>query len=904
MDARQYMIVDLERKGDKRMFITEQVASIQKKTNGYWQVCFLSSPRVFQYNYARLLYLTHPETINLENKGLYINNRHIMGADELLRFSHEKNTFYRVVYEDGRTECLEGRNVYVTRTPIDKTGGSTWDYLRKIAEETGLQSDNGVNTLTLKYDLVDVKRDNVPLAQFLGDKTQLATYNLPHQVYYPFGCNASQKTAVEAALTHQVSFIQGPPGTGKTQTVLNIIANLLLANKTVLIVSNNNSAVENIAEKLQTEGLDFLIAPLGNAERKETFIENQSSAYPDMTSWHISNLVEVQEQAKEALLSVSLGFDSQTKLALLKAEYDALMTEEHYDNLLKEGQSHPDWLNHKRSEKLMKLLTRCQILAERDRKPSLWFCLKWMFFIGVRAFSFLRGNLTEVVAALEQAYYCVRKLEIEQELGVLTEQLQTINLQQNLQALTTSSLQVLKSRIAQRYGHRVKQLFTIKGIKTKTEAFLKEYSIVLSTTYSAKSCIGKDMVFDYVIMDEASQSDIKTGALALSCATNAVIVGDDKQLPNVVSQEEALAIRTVLTSFQVDDCYNAITHNFLQSCTEIFRDAPTTLLREHYRCHPLIIEFCNQRFYNGELIPMTNDSGEEKVLKVVRTVQGNHAHKHINQREIDVLVQEVMPQYADKGSVGIITPYSDQAKEINAALGQDIASTVHKYQGRECDTIILTTVDNVPTTFSDDDNLLNVAISRAKKQFCIVTTGNELSKDTNLSQLISYIRYNNFEIQESRLHSVFDLLYRQYSAERLAYEKEHLKVSDYLSENLVYDTLMQALSILNRSNLSVVCHYPLFKLIADWTLLNEEEKSFAGSKLAHVDFLVYNSLTKQPLLTIEVDGWHFHKGNVVQQSRDSLKDQILSKYALAPIRLATTDIVTVESLKAILEQHL
>ncbi len=904
MDARQYMIVDLERKGDKRMFITEQVASIQKKTNGYWQVCFLSSPRVFQYNYARLLYLTHPETINLENKGLYINNRHIMGADELLRFSHEKNTFYRVVYEDGRTECLEGRNVYVTRTPIDKIGGSTWDYLRKIAEETGLQSDNGVNTLTLKYDLVDVKRDNVPLAQYLGDKTQLATYNLPHQVYYPFGCNASQKTAVEAALTHQVSFIQGPPGTGKTQTVLNIIANLLLANKTVLIVSNNNSAVENIAEKLQTEGLDFLIAPLGNAERKETFIENQSSAYPDMTSWHISNLVEVQEQAKEALLSVSLGFDSQTKLALLKAEYDALMTEEHYDNLLKEGQSHPDWLNHKRSEKLMKLLTRCQMLAERDRKPSLWFCLKWMFFIGIRAFSFLRGNLTEVVAALEQAYYCVRKLEIEQELGVLTEQLQTINLQQNLQALTTSSLQVLKSRIAQRYGHRVKQLFTIKGFKTKTEAFLKEYPIVLSTTYSAKSCIGKDMVFDYVIMDEASQSDIKTGALALSCATNAVIVGDDKQLPNVVSQEEALAIRTVLTSFQVDERYNAITHNFLQSCTEIFRDAPTTLLREHYRCHPLIIEFCNQRFYNGELIPMTNDSGEEKVLKVVRTVQGNHANKHINQREIDVLVQEVMPQYADKGSVGIITPYSDQAKEINAALGQDIASTVHKYQGRECDTIILTTVDNVPTTFSDDDNLLNVAISRAKKQFCIVTTGNELSKDTNLSQLISYIRYNNFEIQESRLHSVFDLLYRQYSAERLAYEKEHLKVSDYLSENLVYDTLMQALSILNKSNLSVVCHYPLFKLIADWTLLNEEEKSFAGSKLAHVDFLVYNSLTKQPLLTIEVDGWHFHKGNVVQQSRDSLKDQVLSKYALAPIRLATTDIVTVESLKAMLEQHL
>ena len=65
---------------------------------------------------------------------------------------------------------------------------------------------------------------------------------------------------------------------------------------------------------------------------------------------------------------------------------------------------------------------------------------------------------------------------------------------------------------------------------------------MLSTTYSAKSCISKDMVFDYVIMDEASQVDIKTGALALSCAMNAVIVGDDKQLPNVVSRGRSSGI--------------------------------------------------------------------------------------------------------------------------------------------------------------------------------------------------------------------------------------------------------------------------------------------------------------------------------------------------------------------------
>ena len=97
------------------------------------------------------------------------------------------------------------------------------------------------------------------------------------------------------------------------------------------------------------------------------------------------------------------------------------------------------------------------------------------------------------------------------------------------------------------------------------------------------------MVFDYVIMDEASQVDIKTGALALSCAMNAVIVGDDKQIPNVVSLEEALALNAIQTTYNVDDWYNAMTHSFLQSCVEVFTEAPVTLLREHYRCHPKII---------------------------------------------------------------------------------------------------------------------------------------------------------------------------------------------------------------------------------------------------------------------------------------------------------------------------
>lgn len=901
MDVRQCMIVDLERRGDKRMFITEQVTSISENKNGLWAVRFSSSPRVFNYNQARLLYLTHPESINLGEKGLYIKNKHINNVTELLRFTNGRYTFYRVTYANGYYENLDGSEVYVTRTPINKNGGSTWDYLRKLAVETGLLTEDDESILSKQYELVDMKRDNVPLALYLGDKTKLAAHRLPKQVYFPFGCNASQKSAVEAALTHQVSIIQGPPGTGKTQTILNIIANLLVEGKSVLVVSNNNSAVENVAEKLDGEGLGFIVAKLGSVKNKEAFIANQTS-YPDMSSWAVADQTTVNLLAKVSLEKVSQGFDGQLRQAQLKAEYDALLKETKYNEMLQANEVSGSWLNGKSSTKLMKLFNLYQMMVEKEQKPSLWFRLKWSFALGWKMFSFLNCQPSSVINSLGSAYYYSRKAEIEQELQTIESQLQSIDLKQNVKDLRSSSLQLLKSIIAKRYGAGVRRIFTIKDIKPRTEEFLKEYPVVLSTTYSAKSCISKDMVFDYVIMDEASQVDIKTGALALSCAMNAVIVGDDKQLPNVVSREEAQALSAIQTTYSVDDRYNAVTHSFLQSCTEVFKEAPVTLLREHYRCHPKIIEFCNQRFYDGELVAMTTDNDEENVLQVIRTVKGTHARGHLNQREIDVIKQEVMPEYVDSASVGIITPYRDQANEVNKALGQDIASTVHKYQGRECDTIIMSTVDNEPTEFSDDANLLNVAISRAKTHLCIVTNGNEMPQESNLAQLIAYMQYNNFQVRDSKLHSVFDLLYKQYTAERLAYEAVHPAVSEHLSENIVYELLVKAIAELGMTNTDVLCHYPLSRLIGDWNLLTDEEQSFAESPFSHVDFLIYNSLTKQPLQTIEVDGWQFHKNSDVQQYRDTLKDQLLAKFGLCPHRISTTDTVNVETIKKIINK--
>ena len=389
MDPRKNMIIDLEKKGNKRMFVTEQVVHISENNNGLWAVKFSTSQRIFNYNKSRLLYLTNPISVDLIEKGLYIKNRHITHVSELLKFDDGRHVFYHVVYNNGFTENLDGNDVYVTRTPIDKNGGTTWEYLNKLATETGLMTEEGDNILALQYGIIDVKRDNVPLAQYLGDKTKLATFRAPNTIYYPFGCNASQKKAVENALTNQVSIIQGPPGTGKTQTILNIIANLLLEKKSVLVVSNNNSAVENVAEKLEVEGLGFLVAKLGSVENKELFIVNQKE-YPQMDDWRIEDTSSIKQQVKQALRDASLGFEGQSKFALLKTELDALHKETKYDQMHHDVADEHKWLFYKHSKKLMSFRLQYGILTEKGQKSSLLRKLKWSFTLGFKVYKFLK----------------------------------------------------------------------------------------------------------------------------------------------------------------------------------------------------------------------------------------------------------------------------------------------------------------------------------------------------------------------------------------------------------------------------------------------------------------------------------------------------------------------------------
>ncbi len=220
--------------------------------------------------------------------------------------------------------------------------------------------------------------------------------------------------------------------------------------------------------------------------------------------------------------------------------------------------------------------------------------------------------------------------------------------------------------------------------------------------------------------------------MALACCKNVVIVGDVKQLPQIVSQNTKKTSDELFYDVNIGEVYNYSKYSIIASLMKLYKDElPRTLLSEHYRCHPKIIGFCNEKFYDNKLVIMTEAKESDEPLKIFKTAPGNHARKDklsdekgwCNIRQIEVIRDEIVNEnkekYKEGSKVGIICPYRRQVTEANKYFEKSKieVDTVHKFQGREKDTIIFSTVVNDINSFVDDENLINVAVSRAVKEF-------------------------------------------------------------------------------------------------------------------------------------------------------------------------------------------
>lgn len=719
-------------------------------------------------------------------------------------------------------------------------------------------------------------------------KSRLEDANSDSAIIFPFGCNKSQYEAVRMALQSSISVIQGPPGTGKTQTILNLIANLLVEGKTIAIVSNNNDAVQNVVDKLSDRGLGWLVADLGNCKKTKAFFENQP---------------EISLDEKWAEIHPPKAFDMRLLAEKLQS---------YYDNKIKIQQL---------AEEDFQLDRQLKIFLEeeaRDGGTDLR-CSKWIDKLNKRSLSVLRfaERMVESFGAnsgigLLFLRVVLLLLRLKKEPGVKDLKKTVLNalfavragkqhdfLESELQALRrlqegmneqeenffSKSKDALYSAIYERFKGKDNEVFEQRGFQGN-EAFFLRYPVITSSTFCLHRLrpIGKR--FDFLIIDEASQVNLPTAALCFDCAANVVVVGDSKQLPAIIPPESPAP------SGDLPEAMNASRFNILDSVIARFgKKLPVVTLREHYRCHPDIIGFCNKQFYDGQLVAMTSREGRPDPFVWIdmtgapvkyRWAEGKMYKS--NPRQI-LQVADTCEELARDGvkldDLGVISPYSDQVKGIRTKVDHVEIDTVHKYQGREKNNIIYSAVDYKPNCFNDSPNLVNVAVSRAKDRFILVSSDFAEYEESNLAALVRYIRYLDPEhrrVSQSKYRSVFDALFSGKIENIIRLPDESP------AEALFREMLLEVLKGSQFSGLSVVREYPLRFLPRSFEGFSKAEVKFMLNN-SRLDFLVFDPFGKQPVAAIEVDGQTHNTDQ--QKRRDHLKDAILEKLGLPVKRFAT-----------------
>lgn len=849
--------------------------------------------KVYPYKSSSITILKDPENIDINSNLFYFEKTLLFNIKEVLSFW---NKYYRVFLKEGWVITSNKIKVVENLMKNEKVS-SIIDYLKLVLNN--IKNDEITVYLKREYEKLDTILPDSVLWDFLFRKfINKSNFLKPKELIYPFNFNLSQKKALESIFDSNISVIEWPPWTWKTQTILNIIANLaIMQDKTIAIVSNNNSAIANVKEKLEKEWYDFFIAMLWNKENKDYFF----SHIPEVKEFKVDKIWNYTSKLEE--ISNLMNTDNEKhRLELELSDY--VLEQEHFENYfnkqeIKEIFKLPLWA--KNSDKIMNFLV---LNSEKSKQwKNKWWFYKIELFIKFWFTEFKKLDTSEIdlILSYQRKFYELKIWELKDLIFELDKKLNDNKYDKLVSEYTKYSKIFFENKLNSKFKKNKDVSFTQKDYLKRSSNFRDRFPVILSSTYTLLNSIPKWFLLDYVIVDESSQVDLITWMLIFSCCKNIIIVWDRKQLTHIANWEMVHA--------NIDEDFDYYKHNILSSVLSIYEDnIPVTLLKEHYRCHPKIINFCNQKYYNWELIIYTSEWDNKNPLVIYRSPEWNHMRSitqwestwKYNQREIDI-IQDIFnnkrENITEKDDIWIITPFRKQVEKLNSVFWKTIdIDTVHKFQWREKDIIIFSTVLdnskdwNLTLKFADQANLINVTVSRAKNKL-IVVTDHELffKKWREIKDLVKYVEYSSLDetIINSEIVWVFDLLYKNYS-DKISINKNNLeKVSRYDSENIGNTLIKEILTSDEEfSNLHFSREYYLKNLVNDTSKLNDIEKKFINNN-SRVDFLIYQKFWKTPLLVIEVDWVSFHENNLDQIERDKKKNSILEKYNIPYLRLST-----------------
>ena len=250
-----------------------------------------------------------------------------------------------------------------------------------------------------------------------------------------------------------------------------------------------------------------------------------------------------------------------------------------------------------------------------------------------------------------------------------------------------------------------------------------------------------DNLFDVVIVDESSQSDI-SAITVLMRAKRAIIVGDEKQIsPEAIGKDHSVVetlISTYLEGIPHAEWFDLKT-SLYNTALRVFPNR--LLLKEHFRCVPEIIGFSNKLCYSNEIIPLRRLDAAEKVGPFIVTSKVSlgckDETKAINVPEAESIVEKIVECCSKESysgmTMGVISLLGDAQAELIQnmlvdKLGMEeilqrrlICGDAYSFQGDERDIMFLSMVIANNAKFAaltkdSDVRRFNVAASRARNQ--------------------------------------------------------------------------------------------------------------------------------------------------------------------------------------------
>ena len=244
---------------------TPEIESCQNH-NGNYKVVFRNVPSAYTYKEENVLWLTDPDKPDPNNYQIISKGRTLSNIKALSIFKAGSHNYWHIRFLNGKEYDYREKDLEIIESCLGESRSkSIFKYLKKVADANELKADDGTKLLAKQYEKIHFIANNRAIAVYLNPQKYKMQTRTASTLIFPFGCNASQQKAVQAAFENQISVVQGPPGTGKTTTLVEAIYETLHREPQVLVCAQSNTAVDWICEKLVDRGVPVL--RIGNPTR-------------------------------------------------------------------------------------------------------------------------------------------------------------------------------------------------------------------------------------------------------------------------------------------------------------------------------------------------------------------------------------------------------------------------------------------------------------------------------------------------------------------------------------------------------------------------------------------------------------------------------------------------------------